>query len=207
LNTNQTDLAALGITLAGNEPLTGSLTAEIWGKGAVNDWRNGAAGARIDVLELNAADTQIRNEGQITLGYETEAVSANATLVSGDSRLHVEGSLPLRQTTTPSELRLEGDINLDTLAKLVPSEEPAVAQGRLRIGASLSGSFERLDPTLDLSIQQAGVEHPSLLAPLTNVSGEAQLEEGAMRLITSGSRMGRRHDLRLGSAAARAAAA
>ncbi len=182
LNAEQTDLAALDIKLKEDELLAGVLAATIEGSGELDNWQDGAAQAVISNLEINAGKQQVRNDGPLALRYGQRMAGIDGTLVMDDSRLRAQGSLPLERTAVPGTVEVDGDINLDKLVSLIPTDQPTAAQGRLELKGSLAGSLQNLDPSLDLTVRRAGFFNPAVVSPFLDVNIDARYEQGALEL-------------------------
>jgi outer membrane protein assembly complex protein YaeT len=182
LGAKQTDLSTLELTLKEDEPLTGMLSAAIEGSGALDNWRDAAAQVVISDLQLIVGKQQVWNEGPLALRYEQRTVSVDGGLAMDDSHIRAEGSLPLDGAVPPGAVQIEGDLNLDTLISLIPTEQPTAAQGRLQIKGSLEGTLQSLQPTLDLTVRQAGFFNPAIISPLFGVDIDARYDQGALEL-------------------------
>jgi outer membrane protein assembly complex protein YaeT len=179
---SQTDLSKLEFQLDG-EPLNGAVSGTVDASGEIENWRQGSLTARITEFETGFAKRALRNEGDLVVRYENEVLSVDrSTLHVDDSRITADGSLPLDPAAPPGKLALDTDLNLNTLASLIPSEEPLAAQGRLSLHASLEGTLSNLTPQFEATVSQAAFFTPAIIAPLMGLEAAVRLRDGALHL-------------------------
>jgi outer membrane protein assembly complex protein YaeT len=182
LTADQTDLSQLEIE-SSDKALSGSVSATVEASGEIDNWRQGSATARVSSLQAGFGERAVTNDGDLVIHYADEVLSVDRSTVNVDgSRITADGSLPLEESAPPGKVTIESDLNLDTLASLVPSEEPLAAQGRLALNASLEGTLTNLTPQFEATLSQAAFFTPALVSPLMGVDAAVRLRDGALHL-------------------------
>jgi len=177
---NKFDLSIFDLRVAEGEPLGGTLSASVKGSGELSNWKAGEMAAQVSQLELSTTDHQIRNQGTVGLTYQDGVLNVEqAVLASEDSRIQMGGFLPVDATHPPGILEVSGNAEIDTLLAFVPLQEKAFASGLLDFNVSLQGSFDRLTPSVDLSLKEGFFYSPSLIVPFTEIGLAAQLQKGS----------------------------
>lgn len=183
LEATNTDLSLFGLKATTGEAFTGSLSAVVEGSGVPEDWENTEATARISQLEGAFRSKTIRVEDELQIAYADRTLRVQpGTILIDDSRLQLSGALPLDEGATPGALQVQGDLNLETLVGLIPSEHPTVAQGRLKLDMALKGSLRRVQPALSAEIAGAAFYTESLYSPFLETSASLRLAEGVLQL-------------------------
>jgi outer membrane protein assembly complex protein YaeT len=106
--------------------------------------------AHVEELRLKTQKHQVRNEGPISIFFDSKAFQVESlNLVGSDTEIHAEGILPV-ETLSPEGLRLTAKIDL---ALLTSFNKDIRAEGFLDIDSHVSGSILSpvLNATLDLS--------------------------------------------------------
>ncbi|MBL8229868.1 MAG: translocation/assembly module TamB domain-containing protein [Bryobacterales bacterium] len=174
------DVAALPWKL--DPPLTGTLDAVIRGSGEPSNWKQAAASAEISRAEIGVRGQTIRNEGLLRAGLSNgRVVIEPSALRIADSKVTVEGELPLEANSTPGSLRFDGDLNVETLQNLAAMESEYRAAGRLKLQGSATGTFERLIPDLDLTLHDGRILSGQW-KPLEIEQLRASIRDGAIRV-------------------------
>jgi len=154
VSTDQTDLSLLKIPGWKEETVGGVLSSEIRGTGEISDWRGSDVTAQVKELRVNVAGQEIRSEGTLQARLSDGVVEVTSARVAGPgSEMSVTGSLPIARSTTAGDLRILATLDTAQLMRLVPQSEGLQASGNIAINASLRGSFEQLDPSLELSVR------------------------------------------------------
>ena len=183
LEATDTDLSLLDLKAVTAEPLTGTLSTVIEASGVPGDWENAEVTARVSELQVEFRSKTIRVEDELQLGYANRTLRAQpGAILIDDSRLQFSGALPLDDDMAPGTLQVEGDLNLETLVALIPSEQPIVAQGRLKLDATLEGSLDEVEPTLNAVVSGAAFYTAGIYSPLLETSAVLRLAEGILRL-------------------------
>ncbi|MBM3745438.1 MAG: AsmA family protein, partial [Acidobacteria bacterium] len=174
-----TDLSRLGVSA-----LEGSTSAVISGLGNLGEWNKFRAALSADPLRLKLSGQEVRNEGPLELALRENTLEVkSAALRSGNSRLSMQGRLPLEKGPAPSDpLRIQAAIDLTDLAAFAPSEAGVSAQGQLRLDAVVRGDFTKLDPTARLSLQDATLSQPELKEAVSGVNLEVEYASGAVEV-------------------------
>jgi outer membrane protein assembly complex protein YaeT len=179
---SQTDLSQFQVPLDG-ETLTGSLTGTVEAAGEIDNWRQGTLTVRISGLEAGFGKRIARNDGDLVVRYENEVLGVERSTIEVDgSRITADGSLPLDPGAVPGKLTLDSEINLDTIASMIPSEEPLAAQGQLSLHAALEGTLNSLTPQFEATVSQAALFTPAMVSPLMGIDAAVRLREGALHL-------------------------
>ncbi len=182
LTANQTDLSQLEIKADG-KPLSGSVSGTVEASGEIENWRQGTATARLSHVEAGFDGRALSNDGEVVVRYENQALSVDhSTLRIEGSSITADGSLPLDQTAPAGKLALDADINLDTIASMIPSEEPLSAQGQLALHASLEGSLAEMTPQFEATLSQGAFFTSAIISPVMGIDAEVRLRDGALQL-------------------------
>ena len=178
---------------ADGEPLSGSFSGTVDASGEIENWRQGTATARISDLQAVFAKRTLRNAGDVVVRYENQVLSVDhSTLQVEGSSITADGSLPLDPGAAPGKLVLDTDLNLDTIASMIPSEEPLAAQGQLALHASLEGTLTKLTPQFEATLSQGAFFTAAIVSPLMGIEAAVRLRDGALHLDDLQGRVGRR---------------
>jgi outer membrane protein assembly complex protein YaeT len=181
LTAQETNLALIPLPTEGR--LDGRLSAVLQGRGELEDWPEVEASVRVSQMELLAEDEVIRNDGPVDIDFEERNLRIPAAAFVGwNSRVTLEGNLPLDETAPPGRLEVRGEFDLATLSQLVPLEEEFQATGRLFFDSALEGSFEQLDPTASITLGAAQVNAPTFVSAPTTLDLDLRLDEGTLFL-------------------------
>ncbi|MEX2301805.1 MAG: translocation/assembly module TamB domain-containing protein, partial [Bryobacterales bacterium] len=182
LTADQTDLSQLEIEASG-DTLSGSVSATVEASGEIDNWRQGSLTARVSSLQVGFGERSVTNDGDLVIRYADEVFSVDrSTLHMDGSRITADGSLPLEASAPAGKVTIDSDLNLDTLASMVPSEEPLAAQGQLALHASLEGTLTNLTPQFEATLSQAAFFTPAMVSPLMGVDAAVRLRDGALHL-------------------------
>ena len=178
LTSNALDLARLPLS----PKLTGTLSAALRGAAPLDDWRSGHATLRIAKLETNINGQPLRTVDPLEVSYRNGALAfAPATVAAGDSRLRIEGTMPIEPAAGDGALHLNGSFDLAGLLAMLP--QPAVrGGGKATLNAVVRGSLRALDPTGTLIIADASVEPGGGIPPLTGANAVVAMKAGSVSL-------------------------
>jgi autotransporter translocation and assembly factor TamB len=124
----------------------------------------------------------ITSDGPVDVRYARRELTVNqAALRVDDSTLRFSGNLPL-DSGAVGELKVEGQTSLATLADLLPTETPVLAQGTLVLNGSFRGNLKRIDPQATITVDQASISSEALSAPVFDVNLRAALRDGQLVL-------------------------
>ena len=178
------DLSTLEIEAREGAPLTGAVTGVIEGSGEVDNWREGTVRARFEQAEVGAAGVTLRNDGPWELGVRDKRMALDSfSVLSGRSAFSVEGELPFDATQPEGELRVDGAFNLEVIpAMLGKSVDEAFVLGILNMNGAVRGSFEQIEPDIELLLEDGVVFTPETLYPIVNIQMRAQVDSRRVEL-------------------------
>ncbi|MEW5974226.1 MAG: translocation/assembly module TamB domain-containing protein [Acidobacteriota bacterium] len=180
---DRVDLSQFELKGAEEQPLTGTLSAVLKAAGALDNWKEGRLSAQISRLELSAGEHQFNNDGVLELDYQNGVFAVGrAAVSSSDSRIEIEGRLPVDATSPAGALAVRGRAELGTLLAFVPLKDKVFASGLLDLDLSLQGSLSRAIPKASVSFKEGFFYDPALIMPFTDVGFSARLEDGSVIL-------------------------
>ncbi len=171
------DLAALPVTL--ETPLTGSVSATVDATGNLTEPRAARVDATIQTFQGEWHGQPFGLEGPAVLGLADERITIAAlTLAARDSKVSVTGMLPLDATGGEGAVNIDARANLATLAEYAPVGTELSAEGTLQLTGTVTGNLTRLDPTLELQLDNGVVLSPQIEPGLTGVTIRARVADG-----------------------------
>jgi outer membrane protein assembly complex protein YaeT len=177
------DLSRLPLKL--EAPLAGAISAAIHASGELENYRAGSVSAGVSKLDLAWNGVSVSADGPISAGYRNRIVTVErANLRADGSRVELAGSLPLDATAAGGALTVNAQLDLPGLVRLAKLENQPQVQGAAAIRGVVRGSIERLDPDLELSLDNGSFATPALTTPVTNASLRARIGDGALELET-----------------------
>jgi outer membrane protein assembly complex protein YaeT len=178
---NETNLALIPIPNGGR--LEGFLSAVLQGRGELDDWPAGELQLRLSQMALELQGETIRNEGPVNIDFEARTLRVHTAVFAGwNSRLALDGELPLVETAPSGRLHIRGEFDLATFSQLIPTAEQFEATGTLLLESTLEGSLERLDPTAHLIASAARLEAPFVMSPVINMDLDLRVDDGTVFL-------------------------
>ena len=170
-----TDLASLPFQL--QQPITGTVTATVEGKGDIRNWEKGTAKAHVNQLSLTWNGNPIRTEGPLDASLANGLLNVErATLLAANSRVSLQGTIPVESTAPAGDLRLQGIFDLAGVAKLAP---PIEARGSLIVDGTFHGSLKRIDPTATIVLKDGNFLSPDL-PEVSAANASIELRAGAL---------------------------
>jgi outer membrane protein assembly complex protein YaeT len=161
--------------------LQGETSLTMHARANLQEWQRGTAEARIETLQARWKNLPIEIREPIVMQYQAEKLSVKGTVHVKDSFLAAEGALPLRGAT-PGDLKVQSEWDLATFLALLPEEQRPQAVGRLEVTGNIRGTLQRLDPSLNLSLQNARIDDKRLRSPITGLTLQAQLRGAILEL-------------------------
>lgn len=175
------DLATLPVDLT--TPLEGTLTATVEAAGPLQTLRAMQATATIASFEGRWNTQPFRVVAPAVVRYADERLGIDRLeLQAQDSTVALAGDLPLTREGAPGRLRVDAQANLATLARYAPADANVTADGRLTLTGVIEGSLQAIDPTLTLTLDNAGVATPDLTPGVTNLTATARVAKGEVVL-------------------------
>src|SRR5262249_48375858 len=146
-----TDLAKLPVKQ--DVPVTGTVSATIRGSGDIQHYEQGQATAEVSKLDLTYNNQPIRTEGPLVASYQNRMLTIeHATILARDSRISVDGKLPLDASAGPGAITVASTLNLQTLLDYLPIEQRVVAHGTATINGTVAGTLKSVDPNLNITL-------------------------------------------------------
>jgi outer membrane protein assembly complex protein YaeT len=178
---DNTNLATLPLKL--EKPLEGNVTATVRGAGNLKEYEKGQASVEVAALNLTWNGQPVRTEGPLVAHYNGSVLSIErATVIARDSRLSVNGKLPLEESAGPGAINVQGTIDLATLLTYVPLQQPIEASGSAKIEGTITGTLKRIDPNVTIALDNGYFFSRGLNPPLSGVTLRAQIRDGALNL-------------------------
>ena len=186
---NNTDIASLPVQI--DQPVTGTVSATVRGSGNIKDYEHGQASLEVAKLDLKWNNQPIRTEGPLVARYENQRLTIDrATVVALDSKLSLDGTLPLDPAAGKGAINVDGSINLASVVSYVPADQPITARGIASIKGSITGTLKSIDPNLALVLENGFVSNEALNPPVSNIQLRAQIHDGALDLQTASAEWG-----------------
>lgn len=179
---DNTDLAALPVE---NMPVKGTVTAVVRAKGDIENWESGQASAEIAALDLNYNGQPLRSEGPLVASYQAQKLTIDqATLLARDSRLQLQGTLPLDPAAGEGEIRLSTQLDLPSLLQYLPAEQQQgiTARGTATIDGTIRGTLKRIDPDIAITLSDGYFFTPQLNPPVSGANLKGQIRGGVLDL-------------------------
>lgn len=164
-------------------PLAGTLSARVVAEGPAQTPADGTVLARLAGLEA-------RWNGQpITLGAPAEIRLADQVVTVEDlslraleSALQLRGRLPLDAEAAPGTVVLDATLDLASLAAYAPPGTEVSAEGMLTMQGEITGTARAIAPALAIRLRDGLVLAPELDVPVTGLTLEAAVRDGALRV-------------------------
>jgi outer membrane protein assembly complex protein YaeT len=187
---NDVDLASLPVKI--EQPVAGSVTATVRGSGPLEKFvEQGQATAEIAELDLRWRDQPIRSDGPLVARYGNRQVTIDRmAVVAQNSRIELQGTLPVNARTGQGAINLSARLDLPTLMSYVPTQEPVLAQGTATIAGSIRGNLERIDPDISVTLKDGAIAAGTQKVPVTNVGLQANIRNGALELQSVTAQLG-----------------
>ena len=182
LTANHTDLATLPLKL--QLPVVGTVTATLRGSGDLKNYEQGQASAEVAKLDIKYNGQPATTEGPLVASYQNRMLTiGRAVIVAGDSRVSVEGKLPLDDAAGTGAIHIASTLNLASLRPYLPAITPdASVIGAASINGTVTGTLKKIDPNLTITLDQGSVSGAGFDPPLGNLTLRAQIRDGALEL-------------------------
>ena len=182
LTANHTDLATLPVKL--QPPVVGTVTATLRGSGDLKNYEQGQASAEVAKLDITYNGQPVSTEGPLVASYQNRMLTiGRAAIVAGDSRVSVEGKLPLDDAAGTGAIHIASTLNLASLRPYLPAMAPdASVIGAASINGTVTGTLKKIDPNLTITLDQGSVSGAGFDPPLGNLTLRAQIRDGALEL-------------------------
>jgi outer membrane protein assembly complex protein YaeT len=174
------DLAAL----LPDQDLKGTITANLSGEAPLKSVQDARVSLRVDPVQLEWKGQAGGSDGPIAVDYAGQALAIQRSVLRlGETRVEVEGSVPLDETATSGELRFRGQTKLAELARWLPPETQIAAQGEVALEGVVRGSLKQIDPAATVSITGGRIATPAVEGkPFEDVALQASLRDGMVRI-------------------------
>ena len=183
LHIRNSDLAQLGFKAANGQPLTGTVEADVTGSGNLEDFNQSHFSAQIKKLRLQAGSLELHTEELIHAEYRNNSLEIPAaTIVSGNSRLVVSGSVPLHQPAPPGALSLKGQVDLAQAAGFSLLPEGYTAAGLVDLDLALAGTPQKPAGSGTITLNGGILNLPGIQTPLTDIALRANVRDGSVIL-------------------------
>jgi outer membrane protein assembly complex protein YaeT len=189
ITANNTDLAKLPVKL--DMPVTGTVSATIRGSGDIQHYQQGQASAEISKLDITYNNQPIRTEGPLVASYQNQMLTIErATILARESRISVDGKLPLEASAGQGAINVSSTLNLQSLLNYIQLEQRVVAQGTATINGTITGTLKSIDPNLNITLNDGFLSGESIDPPIANIAVKAQIKNGALELESASGELG-----------------
>ncbi|MBI1353335.1 MAG: BamA/TamA family outer membrane protein [Acidobacteria bacterium] len=180
------DLATLNIQGRDDKPVQGLIDGVITAQGPLDQPESFTVEADLNQLKASTGGVEVRNEGPLRASYRNRNIFVDhAELISGRSKLSLDGSLPLTASDGQGALTVAGAINLEAVPALLGlTLEEAFVLGILNINGTVGGSLESLRPQLDALLEDGVVFTPGTIKPVTNIQMHLTADQQRIELAS-----------------------
>jgi outer membrane protein assembly complex protein YaeT len=183
LKAEKSDLSSLGVEIANEQSLKGSVTAAANAMGNLEQWRNARVSVLIEDVQLSARDHQVRNEGPIRAAFENGVLRVEkATIVSENNTLSAEGSLPVTEDAPGGRFRVAGRMDLGQLYPFFPAPPGFFVDGLLQLDLALQGPLRRLELVGNMSVSDGFLHVPDVRMPVADIAFSLRMHDGMIEL-------------------------
>ena len=179
------DLATLGVEARPGEPLRGAVTGVVEGSGEIDNWQDGTLTVNFEQAEVGASAVTLRNDGPWRLSVSDRRLRVESfAVLSGESQFSIEGEMPFDASQPAGELRVAGAFNLDVVPGMLGNsvDPEAFLLGVLEMNGAVRGSFERVQPDVDLKIDRGVIFTPEMLYPVVAIQMDAHVDSSRVDL-------------------------
>jgi outer membrane protein assembly complex protein YaeT len=182
LTANHTDLATLPLKL--QLPVAGTVTATVRCSADLKNYEQGLASAEVAKLDITYNGQPVTTDGPLVASYQNRMLTiGRAVIVAGQSRVSVEGKLPLDDAAGTGAIHIASTLNLAGLRTYLPAMAPdAGVIGDASISGTVTGTLKKIDPNLTITLDQGSVSGAGFDPPLGNLTLRAQIRDGALEL-------------------------
>lgn len=184
LRATNSDLSHLGFKGASGQPVTGKADAVLKGSGNLKDLARSNLLAHINTLQLQAGDLEVHIQDAIQMEYRDNSIKliSPVTIVSGNSKLEITGTAPLRQNAPEGSLQFKGQLDLSQASGFVPIPDGFAANGIMNLDFALEGTTQKISSAGSITLDGGVVQLPKIPVPLTDVALRAIVREGTLVL-------------------------
>lgn len=161
--------------------LQGETSLSMRARANLQNWQQGTAEARVETLQARWRNLPFEIRQPIEIRYQAEKLSVKGAVHAKDSFLELAGTLPLRGATA-GDIKVQSQWDLETLVSLLPEEKRPRAVGRLEVAGNIRGTLQRLDPALNVGLENASIDDKRLRSPVTGLTIQAQLRGAILEL-------------------------
>ncbi len=159
-------------------PLTGTIRATMSGQGELDHWQSGSASLTAEPLGVKWNTEAVTIQGPLLADFTNGIFTLKPLqLLAAGSKLLLDGSLPLDPKSTQGVMRVNGELALESLPRLIPNWQPATkASGQIIVIGEARGNLQRIEPTATLALRNGTVD------TMSNLQLEARLKDGSLLL-------------------------
>ena len=161
--------------------ITGAVSGTIRASGEIATPDTLRVEADLTSLKVKIDSEEASNSGPLRVRYAAGVADIeSATFVSGDSRLTMQGKVPVLQGQ--ASLAFEGDLDVALVARLAKLDPALDPVGRLRARGTLAGAAPNWQPDVTGELSAGRVNVPGMSAPLTGIQASISAREGIIKL-------------------------
>jgi outer membrane protein assembly complex protein YaeT len=181
IDAKELDLASLPVK---DLPVKGTVTFTAQALGPLSRFQQeGQAQATIQPLDLTYNGQPVRSEGEIAASFAGNVVTLQpATVMAGNSRLQLSGTLPVETTAPDGAIQVAGTVDLKSVIPYLPDQQGLLLEGTAQLDGTITGNLKRIDPSLTLRLDKGYFANETFSPPIYNATLSARLEGGAVAL-------------------------
>lgn len=189
IRADNTDIASLPVKI--EAPIKGTVTAVVRGTADLKSPEQGQATVEVAALNLDYNGQPIRTEGPLVASYGNQRLTIErGTIVARDSRVSLEGTLPLDEKAGTGAIRLNATLDVPSLMQYAPGAADVTARGTATIAGTITGTLKRIDPDLTIGVKDGYLTTPQIVPPVANLNVDARVRNGALELNSATADLG-----------------
>jgi outer membrane protein assembly complex protein YaeT len=183
LRLSDSNLSLLGLKWR-EQPLTGSLGADIQGSGNLKELARAQITAHIQKLQVQAGKLQAHTLAPSQIEYRNDSIEITPSIAFAGSKSLIElaGKIPLRETAPEGTLQLKGRIDLTDALEFFPAPQGSALTGMLNLDFALEGVHKNFEISGGIQLDNGSITIPQTAIPITNVTIRAAIQHGGLVL-------------------------
>ena len=159
--------------------LGGTLRATIDATGNLTDLEDAKATVALDELDATWYGRPFKVTSPSPVQYAEKRLTIDKLQVSAEgASLTVGGQLPLTDEAGQGDLTVDLRGNLTTVGQYLPPDANVAFDGDVTLTGTLKGTLKRIDPDLQLAVNNGLVLSPLLEPGFSNIALKAKISEG-----------------------------
>jgi outer membrane protein assembly complex protein YaeT len=159
--------------------LGGTLRATIDATGNLTDLDDAKATVALDELDATWYGRPFKVTSPSPVQYADKRLTIDKLQVSAEgASLTVGGQLPVTEEAGQGEITVDFRGNLVTVGQYLPPDTNVAFDGEVTLTGTLKGTLKRIDPDLQLAVNNGLVLSPLLEPGFSNIALKAQISDG-----------------------------